>query len=191
MSQITASHALLVDIYESLKVFAKDGRKLKELREEVKKLEEIFKGILNQKSVSEQAEVDKAVCVRYISVYIAMFRSDLPKVVEQCIKSLKLLLIDSRILSVILPSEIDKRYTEYKNLSHVLVDLLKTVSVNNRNPNLVADFATYLLCFCNDIHLEEMQNLNQIITRLYLQYYNSQYASVLRRLQILNIHVLS
>lgn len=191
MSQITVSHALLVDIYESLKLFAKDGKKLKELREQVKKLEEIFKNILSQNSVSEQIQVEKSICISYVSVYLAMFRSDIPKVVEQCIKSLKLLLNDSRVLSVILPSEIDKKYATYRNLSKILVELLKTVSASSKNLNLVADFATYLLCFCNDIHLDEMQNLNQIITKLYLQCFNSQYANVMRRLQILNIHVLS
>lgn len=149
-------------------MFAKDGKKLKELREQVKKLEDIFKGILSQNSVNEQIQVDKSICISYVSVYLAMFRSDIPRVVEQCIKSLKLLLNDSRILSVILPSEVDKKYATYRNLSRILVELLKSVSASSKNLNLVADFATYLLCFCNDIHLDEMQNLSHIITKLYL-----------------------
>ncbi|CAL6102266.1 Sec7_family protein [Hexamita inflata] len=181
---------LQIEMYESCKFFSKEARKYKDLRDQMKKLEDIFKNQMGAQAISEVIQMEKGLCVSYLSLFMTMIQSDIQKVVEQCVKTLKLILSGSTILSQIQPLELDSNYTVYKNIGNMLVIFLQKIqdSFAQKSVNMVADMIKSLLLYTNDIHLEDMKMIAISIVKLQIQF---PLIKEVRQLSVVFINVLS
>eukprot|EP00703_Trepomonas_sp_PC1_P002088 JAP94518.1 Sec7-domain-containing protein [Trepomonas sp. PC1] len=111
------------------------------------------------------------------------------KVVDICVKYLKSLLQDSRMLSEILPPEVDQAYVQERNLASIIIK--NVFAMKEQYPKqlqMVIEALKALLLYNNDVHYDQHDELMYFIMKLVVQFPGNK---EIKQLNLLYIQVLS